>query len=102
MLELYENKHNNVQSRCEKLSALVNNNKLWWNQLDTLNDSIIQLQQFIHNIQHNFSQHTTAYKNIQSRQNRQTKITQMIEALLSYRHDRNAWDTMLNLNQFIK
>ena len=100
LLELYENKHNNVNLKCEKLSSLVNNPQYWWNQSGELTTSIVQVQQFIYNIQHNFSQQSKAYQQIQSIQNRQEKIEKMIVALLTYRHDRHAWDSMLD--QFIQ
>jgi len=95
LLELYENKHNNVNARCKELSILVNNKNYWWDQQVELSESISLLQQFVHNMQHNFSKQTTAYQQIQSKQNRQKKITIMINALLSYRHDRKSWDQML-------
>ncbi len=95
LLELYKNKHNNVNARCKELSILVNNKNYWWNQQVELSESISLLQQFVHNMQHNFSKQTTAYQQIQSKYNRQKKITIMINALLSYRHDRKSWDQIL-------
>ncbi len=95
LLELYENKHNNVTQKCDELSLLVNNQSLWWNQSEAMTDSVGQLQQFIKNVQHNFSKQAKVYQRIQSAQHRQKKIAQMIEVLLNYRHDRDAWDRML-------
>ncbi|MCK5664562.1 MAG: hypothetical protein KAI17_13815 [Thiotrichaceae bacterium] len=96
LLELYENKHTNVKLKCNELSALVNNKALWWNQSRDAKESIVQIQQFIKNVNHNFDEKAHAYQQIQSQQNRQIRIEQMIRALLTYRHDRDAWDTMLN------
>ena len=96
LLELYENKHINVKLKNNELSALVNDKSLWWNQSDSLTDSVNQLRQFIKSVDHNFDKNGKAYQQIQSSENRQVRIKQMIKALLSYRHDRNAWDSMLD------
>lgn len=96
LLELYESKHKNVKLKCNELSVLVNNKALWWNKSRDAKESIVQIQQFIKNVNHNFDEKAHAYQQIQSQQNRQIRIKQMIRALLTYRHDRDAWDTMLN------
>lgn len=96
LLELYENKHNTVNLKCRELSDLVNNEQAWWNQDESLSGSTKQLQQFIKNIRHNFNEQSKAYQQIQSEQHRRERVAQMLKALLDYRHDRNAWDKMLN------
>ncbi len=97
LLELYEQKHNNVLQKCDVLEALVNNKKRWWNQEEDLKESINQVQQFIKNIQYNFAEQSQAYQQIQSEKNRQGRVQQMIASLLSYRKDRDSWDEMLLL-----
>jgi len=96
LLELYENKHNNVQRKCDELAALVNNQNFWWNKTDDLTESINQLQQFIKNMRHNFSKQSLAYQQIQSKQHRQKRVETMITALLNYHQDRAAWDRMMS------
>ncbi len=95
LLELYANKHQNANRKAHKLSQLLNDPSHWWNKDKALEDSVQQVQQFIDNILHNFDTRTPAYQHIQSREHRQQRIRTMIDSLLSYRQDRNAWDQML-------
>lgn len=96
LLDLYEKKHINVKLKNNELAALVNNKSLWWNQSEHCSEAVTQLQQFIKSVDHNFDKNGKAYQQIQSQENRQQRITHMITALLTYRHDRNAWDKMLS------
>ncbi|MCU7834373.1 MAG: hypothetical protein KZQ83_03885 [gamma proteobacterium symbiont of Taylorina sp.] len=96
LLDLYAEKQKNIKEKCRELEVLMNDKNHWWNQLNTAAESVAQLQQFINNIVHNFSKHSTAWQQIQSKQNRQMRIKEMIEVLLNYHHDRSAWDTMLS------
>lgn len=100
LLKLYEDKHNKVRQKSHDLALLVNDEQLWWQQCPQTSDSVKQLQQFINNIQHNFGARSKAYQQIQSSQHRQKRVAQMLEALLNYRRDRDAWDTMLS--QFLQ
>ncbi|MFK5985322.1 MAG: hypothetical protein QM479_07830 [Pseudomonadota bacterium] len=95
LLDLYENKHQNVKLKCQQLSGLVNKQQHWWNKDKVAAPSVCQLQQFIKNIQFNFGEHSTAYQQILSPQHRQKRVDSMIEALLNYHRDRSAWDQML-------
>ncbi|WP_246540235.1 hypothetical protein [sulfur-oxidizing endosymbiont of Gigantopelta aegis] len=96
LLALYEQKHQNVLNKCQELRDLVNDKKYWWKQSTQLSDSIEQVNTFIKSMQHNFSIESQAYKNIQSAEARQIRIQQMIDVLLSYRKDRDAWDKMIS------
>jgi len=103
LLALYAQKHKNVLQKCTDLTTLVDNNNHWWNDHNLIDSTtnvatkeyMQQIQQFISNVRHNFDKKSIAYQNIQSTQYRQLKIESMIQALLDYRHDRNAWDNML-------
>jgi len=96
LLDLYAKKHQNVLNKCQELWGLVNDKKYWWKQSTQLSDSIEQVNAFIKSMQHNFSIESQAYKNIQSAEVRQIRIQQMIDVLLSYRKDRDAWDKMIS------
>lgn len=95
LLTLYENKHHNVLNKCDILQELINNKSQWWQQNKELLSSIEQVQQFIKSLRHNFSKHSTAYQQIQSKHNRQQRIETMIGSILNYRKDRDSWDKML-------
>ena len=97
LLGLYEQKHNKVLLKCDNLTSLINNEKLWWNQSEELRESIDQVRQFIKSIQYNFAEQSNAYIQIQSVENRKARVEQMIASLLVYRKDRDAWDKMLFL-----
>ncbi len=95
LLELYDQKHNNVLKKCDVLQTVVNDHNVWWNQSDEVNDSINEVRKFINSIEYNFNNKSIAYKKIQSEKNRQKKVEQMISALLNYRTDRHSWDKMI-------
>jgi hypothetical protein len=101
LLELYQQKHHNVLHKCTLLSQFIEDETRWWNQNRTTLEAITQVHSFIANLQYNFDKNSMAYKKIQSAKNRQIRIEKMIEVLLTYRHDRDAWDAMLkDFSQF--
>jgi len=99
LIALYENKHNNVEKKCDELIALLEDKTNWWNHLEYSDDLVIQskqrVQQFINTVRYNFDKQSPVYKHIQSASYRQQKIEQMIEVLLNYRSARNAWDDLI-------
>ncbi len=97
LIDLYEQKHNNVLFKCGQLSALINNDNYWWNHSDALTESMNLVKNFIKSVQYNFDEQSNAYQQIQSDKNREIRIEQMIVSLLAYRYDRDAWDEMLLL-----
>lgn len=96
LLQLYSQKQQNVLTRCEQLSEILHDPKQWWNQDSNCAQSVNQLQQFIKNCQHNFAYDSEASKLIQSKQHRNQRKQQIIEALLKYYEDRKAWDQLVN------
>ncbi len=96
LLDLYDQKHHNVLQKCDDLLEVINNKNSWWNQSEELLKSINEVRKFITNVQYNFNKQSRAYQQIQSIENRQKKIEQMISALMSYRLDRQSWDKMIS------
>ncbi|MEN8213191.1 MAG: hypothetical protein ABFR19_02410, partial [Pseudomonadota bacterium] len=96
LLELYDDKHRRVRQKCRQLSEIVNDEASWWNRVETVSASIAQVKQFIDNIQHNFGEQSKACQRIHSKSHRQQRVAEMQKALSDYRHDRNAWDRMLD------
>ncbi len=95
LLDLYEQKHVNVLTKCDVLQALLNKRSQWWCQHKELQPSISQVQQFINSLRYNFSEHSTAFQKIQSKQNRRRRTEQMIASIINYRQDRDAWDQLM-------
>ena len=53
-----------------------------------------QVQIFIDNIEHNFGEHSLAWRQIQTNEHRARRKQQIVEALLHYRAERDVWDSL--------
>jgi len=53
-----------------------------------------QVQAFIDNIDRNFGEHSLAWRQIQSAEHRVQRKRQIVEALMNYRAERDAWDSL--------
>ncbi|MBT7445011.1 MAG: hypothetical protein HN790_13730 [Methylococcales bacterium] len=95
LLNLYETKHHNVIHKNAEFIKAVNNSQAWWNTDNNSKEAVQQLQQFASNIQHNFNEQALAYQQIQSASHREKRIATILDALLHYQQDREAWDAML-------
>ena len=52
------------------------------------------MRAFIDNIDRNFGAHALAWRQIQSAEHRAERKRQIIEALMDYRAERDAWDRL--------
>lgn len=94
MLELYRQKHDAIEEKNRKLQELVFNDAHWWLHAPELNAALRQVRKFIDNIEHNFGQQSLAWRQIQSAEHRAQRKHQIIDALLHYREERNAWEQL--------
>jgi hypothetical protein len=100
LLDLYNKKHQVVQQKSSLLSHLVKDQNQWWNQSNEIAQSMTEIQHFINNINFNFDTKSDVYQHIQSSHYRQNKIQLMIESLLTYRSDRDAWGSLIKTTLF--
>ena len=98
LLALYQQKHADIVARNRQLHALVFNAGHWWHgtseRSPELAAALRQVQAFIDNIDHNFGEHSLAWRQIQSAEHRVQRKLQILEALVNYRTERNTWDSL--------
>ena len=94
LLALYQQKHEAIVARNSRLHELVFNAGHWWLNSPELAPALRQVQTFIDNIARNFGEHAAAWDQIQSAEHRAQRKGQIIEALMNYRAERDAWDSL--------
>ena len=94
LLALYQLKHDAIVARNRQLNELVFNAAHWWQSVPDLVGALQQVRAFIDNIDRNFGEHALAWRQIQSEEHRARRKRQIIEAMLEYRAERNAWDSL--------
>ena len=98
LLALYQQKHDAIIDRNRQLDALVFNAGHWWlhagEHSPGLAQALRQVRAFIDNIDRNFGEHALAWRQIQSAEHRAQRKRQIVEALMNYRAERDAWDSL--------
>lgn len=94
LLALYQQKHDAIVDRNRQLNELVFNAGHWWLGAAALTDALRQVRAFIANIDRNFGAHAQAWRQIQSAEHRTERRRQIVEALMNYRAERDAWDSL--------
>lgn len=94
LLELYQQKHEAILEKGRVLKDLVFDAGHWWLKSPELTGALRQAKAFIHNIEHNFGDQSFAYCQIQSDEHRAQRKKQIVEALMNYRAERDAWDRL--------
>lgn len=97
LLALYQQKHDAIVERNRQLAALVFDADHWWLHAANAPDlahALRQVRAFVDNIDHNFGEHALAWGQIQSAGHRAERRRQIVEALMNYRAERDAWDSL--------
>ena len=98
LLALYQQKHDAIIDKNRQLNALVFNAGHWWlqagEQAPGLTHALRLVRAFIDNIEHNFGEQALAWRQIQSAGHRTERRRQIVEALMNYRDERDAWDSL--------
>ncbi|MDD5241520.1 MAG: hypothetical protein PHG47_07350 [Sulfuricella sp.] len=94
LLALYQQKHEATVDKNRQLHGLVFNAGHWWLRSPELALALRQIQTFIDNIDRNFGEHSLAWRQIQSAEHRAQRKQQIVEALMNYRAERDAWDSL--------
>jgi hypothetical protein len=89
MLALYQAKHQAVNSRHAALAAWVAAQASWVGT-----PALHQITQFLRNIVLNFGDEATAWQQIQSASHRHVRKQQIMNALMTYRSERDVWDQL--------
>jgi hypothetical protein len=94
LLALYQQKHDAIVEKNRQLNDRVFNAGHWWLNAPELANALRQVRAFIDNIDRNFGEHARAWRQIQSAHHRAQRKQQIVEALLNYRAERDAWDSL--------
>jgi len=94
LLALYRQKHAAIAARNRQLHELVFDKGHWWQNLPELAGALAQVRAFIANIERNFGEQAPAWGQIQSAEHRARRKQQIVEALMNYRAEREAWDSL--------
>lgn len=94
LLALYRQKHEAIVAKNRQLRDLVFNAGHWWLRSPELAAALRQVRVFIDNIDRNFGEHAPAWRQIQSAEHRARRKRQIVEALMNYRAERDAWDSL--------
>ncbi len=94
LLALYQQKHAAIVEKNQQLHALVFEAGHWWLSAPELAGALHQVRTFGANIERNFGEQAPAWGQIQSAEHRARRKGQIVEALLNYRAERQAWDSL--------
>ncbi|MBT9568070.1 MAG: hypothetical protein IV085_07200 [Thiobacillus sp.] len=94
LLALYQHKHDAIVVKSRQLAALVFDAGHRWLHEPAMTNALQQVRAFIDNIDRNFGELAAAWKQIQSVDHRAERKLQIIEALMQYRAERDAWDSL--------
>lgn len=98
LLALYQHKHKAIGEKNRQLRTLVFDAGHWWLQAGehapAIAHALRQVRTFIDNIDRNFGEHAVAWRQIQSAGHRAGRRRQIVEALMNYRAERDAWDSL--------
>jgi hypothetical protein len=98
LLALYQQKHDAIVDRNRKLNELVFDAGHWWLHAGEHSPDVAhalgQVRAFIENIDRNFGEDAPAWRQIESAEHRARRKQQIIEALMKYRAERDAWDSL--------
>ncbi len=94
LLALYQQKQDAIADRTAQLDRLVFHADHWWLHEPGLTDALQQVSSFIANIRRNFGARSPAWQLIRSAAHRAGRKQQILQALMNYREERDAWDSL--------
>jgi hypothetical protein len=94
LLALYQQKHEAIREKAGQLGDLVFTRRHWWLDDPELAGALRQVRAFLDNIHRNFSEQSAAWLAIQSAEHRAERKQQILNAVMNYRTERDAWDRL--------
>jgi len=92
----YLAKHDEIVSRLAQLHSLLEDQNSWWRQQPQMQSALQQLARFIDNMERNFGEHSKAFRSINDQAGRDRRIDELLDALMHYNDDRQAWQSVLH------
>ena len=93
--EKYMATQREILHKLQLLQKLIDDPGHWWNHVAELQPAMADMQEFMHNMQHNYGEQAKAYRQINDENNRRRRIDAMCEAILNYAEDRRAWTSLM-------
>ncbi len=95
----YIEKHNTVLQLKSQLQAQLNNQACWWNNIfieaENIHQAKINFNNFLENIESNFAENSFAYQQIFPSNQATKYLESILDAILHYQHDMDAWKRYL-------
>ena len=95
MRQRYAIKQQEIMQKLDRLKSMVNDENNWWHISTVVEPAMRHFLAFISNIEHNYDSTARSYELIDSEVNKNNRLEQMLQAILQYPADRQAWiDTL--------
>jgi hypothetical protein len=100
MRQRYAAKQQEIMQKLDRLKSMVNDENNWWHTSTVVKPAIRQFMVFISNIEHNYDSTARSYELIDSEVNKNNRLDQMLQAILQYPTDRQAWINTLGAQNY--
>lgn len=97
----YLAKHREIMHKLERLTSLLHDTQNWWNQDKAFAIAMARLDAFAGNIEHNFGDESYCYRLMNSAVDKRQRLTQIIEAIMQYPAEQQAWEQTLAQGQAV-
>jgi len=91
----YAAKQHEILQKLDRLNTFLDEQGNWWNTTPGMESALASFTDFINNLDHNFGTDSRCYALIDSEVNISNRFNQMLEAIIQYPHDRQAWANIL-------
>jgi hypothetical protein len=91
----YMAKHKEIMHKLDLLIVLFHDDSKWWNQAAGLEQARQCFDNFICNIEHNYSSHSDAHGLVNSAEHRTRRLSDITAAIHAYPTCRKAWEAVL-------
>ena len=96
----YAAKQHEIMQKLDRLKSMVNDENNWWHTSTVVEPAMRYFIEFINNIEHNFDSTARSYELIDSEVNKNNRLEQMLQAILQYPADRQAWINTLGAQKY--
>ncbi len=93
----YADVRQRVLARLDALEALLSATGHWWNDADSAADTNALFAQFTASLRANFGAASRCWKLLDDAVHRDERLTAIVDALASYRCDRQSWERVLQI-----
>lgn len=94
--EKYIDKRGDIFDKITTLKNLLEKKEAWWNHSENTSQTLTNFNNFIYNIEFNFSENSLTYKTINSKKDINLNLNKIIKAISQYNNDRSHWQALLN------